>query len=263
MLDRGHTAAGHRELCDVYVTTSCSKPTRLHDGHACGRTGQAQPKVLAAPRLRISCCVATVLKRRMQTRQLIVPAWRARSHQECGASFGNANHWIVWHHERNTCSYVTGGARRALPSMLSLTVCIMQTGAGPFCYSRFAAAAAAGHSQHHGVSCVQHSFLVAADSVAACATPGPARPPSPCRETRALLMGSVRWGERGRQHMSFVAIGMLWIHIIRRLVIHRGACRFAARPKLQCVGVWGQSHMLGVGAVGHDHCCQPTPLVRP
>lgn len=37
----------------VNVTTSRNKPTRQHDGHACGCTGQAQPQVLSVPRLGI------------------------------------------------------------------------------------------------------------------------------------------------------------------------------------------------------------------
>ena len=130
-------------------------------------------------------------KRRIQTIQLIVPHWVPRSRQERVDSVGNEKHRIARHRARQTCSYVTRGARRALPSMPSLTAFVMQGGVRSCCYCR-CAAAVVGHCQYHGAFRVPHSLLVAAGSVAASATPGPAcspSPPSPVPENPSNIDG--------------------------------------------------------------------------
>ena len=143
----------------------------------------------------------------------------------------------------------------------------MQAGVGPCCRCR-CAAAAAGHRQRHGAPCAPHSFLVGAGNVVSCATPGPARLPAPSRETQAALMGGLCGGLTAHFALwlagcfGLAAYGYAQVSV-RRLVDHRGACRFVVDPRSQCGVCWGQSHMLGVGMVRRGHCCRFRPIVRP
>ena len=169
-------------MCSVHE--HLSKQTHTTTGwpcvwvHGAGAVGGARSAKVANP-----LCVDMVLKRRIQSRQLIVPYCIVRSRQERVARSGAAKLRTVWHHEPQTCSYVTRGARRTLPSMPSLIAFVKQAGVGPCCYCR-CAAAAAGHSQFHSAFCVPLSLPVAAGSVVSRASPGPARLPAPCLETK-------------------------------------------------------------------------------
>ena len=148
--------------------------------------------------------------------------------------------------------------------MISLSVFVMQAGIGPCCRCR-CAAAAAGHRQRHGAPCAPHSFLVGAGNVVSCATPGPACLPAPSRETQAALMGGLCGGLTAHFALwlagcfGLAAYGYAQVSV-RRLVDHRGACRFVVDPRSQCGVCWGQSHMLGVGMVRRGHCCRFAPL---
>ena len=146
-------------------------------------------------------CVDMVLKRRIQSRQLIEQSCITRSRQECVAHVGAAKPRTVRRHEPQACSYVTRGARRKLQFMPSFIACVMQAGIGPCCYCR-CAVAAVGHSQLHSALCVPLSLPVVAGSVVSCASLGLARLPAPRLDTKQCSWVASVWGP--------TADGALW-----------------------------------------------------